>query len=108
MESVDGSGEVMPVKPATTKGDCKPQPCAEMNEAYQAAGVKTFIKRALESRSSYSHGTKALSGNGQRVAYSSMSVRQTDRIPPLGQNLSPQTCKNWIACRRLCKSAQET
>ena len=58
MQSLDGDDQVVQVKSAT-KSDCK-QPCAELGDAYQKEDLKTDIKRAFESRISYSHGKSAL------------------------------------------------
>jgi len=35
------------------------QPCVQFNHAYQKEELKSDIKRAFESRNSYSHGTSA-------------------------------------------------
>jgi len=96
MESVDRIDEVMPAKPAT-KGNCK-QPCAEISEAYQKADVKTDIKRAFQSRSSYSHGTRPLSANCRRAGVSDMPVRETDKIPPGNPRPQGKVVNNAISC----------
>jgi len=55
MQSLDKGDQLARVKRAT-KSDCK-QPCAEINDLYQKEDLKNDVKRAFDSRNSYSHGT---------------------------------------------------
>jgi len=56
MQRLDRGDQVVQVKRAT-KSDCE-QPCAEISDAYQKDNLKNDVRRAFESRNSYSHGTR--------------------------------------------------
>jgi len=78
MQTLDQGDQEVQVSHAT-KGD--KQPCAWLSDVYQKEELKSDIKRAFESRNSYSHGTNAL----QQFMFQTLKCK----IEALGQCIPP-------------------
>jgi len=58
MQKLDQDDEIVRIKGAA-KSDSSP-PCAQLGDAYQKEDLKSNVKKAFESRNSYTHGTTVL------------------------------------------------